>query len=223
MIITIDGPTASGKSTVGRLLAKKVGAYYLYTGLLYRALAYLLMKKFNYTLATIADPNMNHVEGLLDTNRFVYRYDERDRERIFFDDADITPQLKDKTIDQGASIVSTNKQVREMLNALQRKIAEQANVVIDGRDAGSVVFPHADYKFYVTANAMERARRWQMQERQKGNETSLEDAMEFLCQRDQRDSERKHAPLAIPQGAQVIDTTDLTINQVVETIVTLLH
>ena len=113
MIITIDGPTASGKSTVGRLVAKKLGYYYLYTGLLYRALAYLLLKDHGYTLDTIADSDLNIVDELIDPKRLVYRYDADDRERIFFDSSDITSHLKGDRIGQGASIVSTNSEIRE--------------------------------------------------------------------------------------------------------------
>lgn len=216
MIITIDGPTASGKSTVGRLLAKELKYYYLYTGLLYRALAHVLMKDHGYTLATIADPEMQLVDKILDTKKFVYFYDPNDRERIAYDGVDITDQLQGDTIGHGASLVSTNQQVRNRLDELQRAIANDHDVVIDGRDAGSVVFPHAEYKFFLTASEDERAHRWHKQQLDRGIQTTVSDAREFIHSRDTRDSSREIAPLTIPIGAQTIDATNLNVVQVLE-------
>lgn len=216
MIITIDGPTASGKSTVGRQLAKELGYYYLYTGLLYRALAHILMKHHGYTLDTIAQPDMKLCNHILDSNRFVYRYDAQDRERIFFDGVDITPFLKGDTIGQTASIISTNPAVRRALNALQRSIADDHDIVIDGRDSGSVVFAHADFKFFLTAAQDERTRRWQEQQKKRGKSVSFAEAAQFISTRDTRDSTRKEAPLTIAKGAIEIDSTDLPIDQVVQ-------
>ncbi len=218
MIITIDGPTASGKSTAGRSLAKKLGYYYLYTGLLYRGLAYLLMKEYGYTLDTIAHPDIKLVDTFLDPKKFVYTYDAKDRERISFEGRDITPQLKGDIIGQAASILSTNTEVRNRLNMLQRKIANDYDVVIDGRDSGSVVFPHADKKFFLTASEVERAARWVELQRKRGIAVSPEQALTFVQTRDARDSGRKVAPLTIPQGAQVIDNSSLSSKQTLKEI-----
>lgn len=218
MIITIDGPTASGKSTVGRLLAKELRYYYLYTGLLYRAVAYLLMKERGYTLESLAHPDISLVEQLLDAKKFHYFYDPTDRERIVYNGVDITDHLKGNTIAQGASIVSADLQVREHLNALQRTIANNHNVVIDGRDSGSVVFPHAEHKFFLTASEDERAVRWQKQQTDRGIMLSIADAQEFIHSRDSRDASRAIAPLTIPNGAQTIDATHLSIAQVLHEI-----
>jgi cytidylate kinase len=215
MIITIDGPVASGKSTIGKLLAKNLGAYYIYTGLLYRALAYLLMRDYGYTLFSIHNPNEKDIDTLLDPKRYAYRYSDSDGEQIWFDQKNITELLKNPTTDQAASIVSTNPYVRAELNKMQREIANQPMVVIDGRDAGSVVFPQADYKFFLTADPQERAYRWQMQQRQKGNTISFEQAIQFLQERDRRDSQRAIAPLIVPDGAQMINTTAMSIDEVV--------
>ena len=213
MIITIDGPTASGKSSAGRVVAKELGYYYLYTGLLYRGLAYLLMKDFGYNLESIAHPDMQKVDELLDPKKFTYRYDARDRERIFFNGSDITSYLKGDVIGQAASILSTNPEVRERLNILQRKIANDHNVVIDGRDAGSVVFPHATKKFFLTASEQERADRWRELQRKRGITVSFDDALNFIQTRDARDSGRAIAPLTIPEGAQVIDNSDMDLGE----------
>lgn len=216
MIITIDGPVASGKSTIGKLLAQKMGAYYLYTGLLYRALAYLLMHHDGYTLTTIGNPDLMKVQRLLEPHRFIYQYDAQTGERIFFDGHDITALMKDALIDQAASIMSAHPLVRKALNVLQRAIADKRRIVIDGRDAGSVVFAHASYKFFLTADEKERARRWQAQQTNKGLTVSLDQALHEIHSRDQRDAQRTHAPLIIPHGAQVIDTTGMSVHDVVQ-------
>lgn len=223
MIITIDGPVASGKSTIGKLLAQKINAYYLYTGLLYRALAYLLMQKYKYTLATIGNPDLAKAELLLEPQRFIYRYTKQLGEHIVFDGTDITPFLKDAIIDQAASILSANNQVRTYLNKVQRTIADERTIVIDGRDAGSVVFAHAPYKFFLTADEKERAHRWQAQQASRGTIVSLDQALASIRSRDQRDSQRLHAPLIIPHGAHIIDTTGVSTQDIVTTMITYLN
>ncbi len=215
MIITIDGPVASGKSTIGKLLAQKMGAYYLYTGLLYRALAYLLIENFGYTLDSIGNPDQKEVQLLIDPKRFSYRYNEQMGGQLFFDGNDITPLMKNPLIDQASSILSANNQVREQLNRIQRTIADERTIIIDGRDAGSVVFSHAEYKFFLTADERERAHRWQAHQAIKSNNLSLDQAIVSIRMRDQRDSQRTYAPLIIPHGARVIDTTGMSPEQVV--------
>ena len=222
MIITIDGPTASGKSSVSRVLASRLGYYYLYTGLLYRAIAYLLIIHEQETIETIAHADLEKVRALVNSERLSYRYDPQDQEQIFFDGINITCHLKDPIVDQAASILSTNNQVRELLNQLQRSIAQKVHVVIDGRDAGSVVFPHAEHKFFLTADQQERALRWYHEQRARGNDITLEQARESIAARDARDSSRDHAPLIIPEGAKTIDTSGITIVDAVQKIVEML-
>ncbi len=218
MIITIDGPTASGKSSVGRMLAKKLGYYYLYSGLLYRALAYLLKHEYGYDEENLTNPGADDIAQVLDSKRFVYCYSDKNPEQVFFDGRDITPELKDRSVDRAASILSTNLAVREYLNELQRAIAKQVDVVVDGRDSGSVVFAHADYKFFLTASEQERAKRWREQQEKLGNSMTLEQAVEFIKERDSRDSHREHAPLRVPQGAHSIDNTGMTLQETLELI-----
>src|SRR3989344_8123854 len=111
MIITIDGPTASGKSTIARNLAKALGYYYLYSGLMFRALAYVLKQQYDYTDEQFDHPRQEDIDWIVDPTRFVYTYDDQHKERIFFDDVDLTPHLKKGDIDQWASIISRNKYV----------------------------------------------------------------------------------------------------------------
>lgn len=214
MIITIDGPTASGKSTVARILATKLGYYYICSGLLFRALAYVLMHAKEYTQETIAHATVEDSTFVLE--RLVYRYDNQYHERVFFENQDITKFLKESTIDAASSIIATNLEVREFLCAFQRQLATKHNVVVDGRDVGSVVFPTADYKFYLTADPEVRALRWQLQQRKRGFSVSLQEATKIISERDNRDSQRDIAPLIVPEGAIVIDNSSMDAYQTVD-------
>lgn len=217
MIITIDGPTASGKSSVARALAKRLNFYYVYSGLIYRALAYLLINQKAYTQEQLKKPLAEDIAQLLDQKRFVYRYDDQEQERVFFDAQDITPFLKDSFIDQAASIVSTHERVRSELRNVQRIIARSYDLVVDGRDAGSVVFPEAEYKFFLTASPEIRAERWRLQQLQLGEEFTPKQAREQIAQRDKRDQTRDIAPLIIPNDAIVIDNSALNIEETLDT------
>jgi len=216
MVITIDGPTASGKSTVARLLAKKLGFYYLNTGYLYRAVAYLLINNCSYTDDNLKNPDPVDLEQYVDPNRLIYDYDENYKEKILFDGMDITPFLKTSFIDKSASIVSANKLVRELLLEVQRVAGKKFDLVAEGRDIGSVVFPDADVKIYLTASVNTRAERWRAEQLEKGNTFSFEEAVNIVKDRDKRDREREISPLIIPDDAIVIDDTDLDIQQTLE-------
>ncbi|HLW72811.1 MAG TPA: (d)CMP kinase [Candidatus Babeliales bacterium] len=216
MIITIDGPVASGKSTVSRILADKLGCYYLCSGLIYRAIAYLLVNNYGYTITTIDHIAAEDVKQCADVARLRYHYDELCQERIFFDNRDITLYLKDKFMDQVSSIVSVNRDVREAVTAIQRDIASHYNIVTDGRDVGSVVFPAAQVKFFLTASVEVRASRWRKDQEKYDNHFSLAEAVALITERDNRDKNRTIAPLIIPSDAIVIDNSELNVEQVVE-------
>jgi cytidylate kinase len=218
MIITIDGPVASGKSTVSRIVAQKLGYYYLCSGLLYRALAYLLVNKRGYTIDTVANPRMEDIAYCFDAQKFAYHYDEHSQEHIFFDGQNITPYLKDSFMDKVTSIVSVDEQVRQAITTIQRTIALQHSIVTDGRDVGSVVFPQAEFKFFVTASVVVRAERWRKDQEKYGNHLPVDQAMAMITDRDNRDKNREVAPLIIPIDAIVIDTSELTIQQTVDEI-----
>lgn len=216
MIITIDGPVASGKSTVSRMLAHKLRYYYLCSGLLYRALGYLLINKYGYTLETVGNPQEEDIMSCFDSHKFLYQYASDTQERIVFDGVDITVQLKERFMDKVASIVSVNEQVRTAVTQIQRDIASEYNVVTDGRDVGSVVFPHAEYKFFITATVEVRAARWRKDQEKYGNHFSVDEAIAIITDRDERDKNRTIAPLIVPEGAIVIDTSDLDIEQTID-------
>ena len=213
MIVTIDGPTASGKGVTARRIAQELGCFYLNTGLLYRAIGYLLVNTFNYTQEQLATPNADDVQKCADA--IVYTYTTGQREKILVDDVDVTAQLKEQAIDTYASVVSTNSAVREAVVAIERKIAQNHDVVVDGRDSGSVVFPEAKHKFFLTASLEVRAQRWQKDQLAEGKEFSLEEVRTAIAERDERDSKRTLAPLIIPEGAEIVDNSALTIEQTV--------
>jgi cytidylate kinase len=217
MIITIDGPCASGKSTIGRLLAQRLGYYYLYSGLLYRALAYLLATHYNYTADTIAQVTQDHIEAIMDPQFFSYTYDvQAGRETIVFRGTIISAeQLTSPLADTLASVVSTNASVRSAVDAYQRQLAEQRNVIIDGRDAGSVVFKDADFKFFLTAALEVRAQRWAAHQKMQGHIFSEQEACALVAERDKRDANRLIAPLSIPPDAVVVDSSSMTPTQTV--------
>ena len=216
IIITIDGPAASGKSTVARMLAKKFSFYYLSSGLLFRALVYILVHHFNYSKEQLLQPHQDDLKKALDLKRFSYQYDATAQEQILFDGINITRFLKDKEISDYASLIATNELVRDALATLQHQIAQNHNLVAEGRDMGSVIFPYADVKFFLTASLQARALRWVKDRQGKGITISLEQAGKEIEERDERDSVRSIAPLQIPEGAIVIDDSDLTPEQVVQ-------
>ena len=199
MIITIDGPTASGKSATAQRLAQRLGFFYLNSGFLYRALAYLLMRDKHYTLEALYAPSEDDTRIVLDPTKLIYTCDAQGNPHIAFDGADITAYLKGSpTIDQAS-----------------RDIALKHDIVIDGRDTGTVVFPQADFKFYLTAPLEIRADRWMKEQAARGNKISFEQACKELAMRDERDMTRAIAPLVIPQDAHIIDNGLYSIDETV--------
>ncbi len=216
MIITIDGPVASGKSTIGRILAHKLNYYYLCSGLLYRALGYVLVNHSGYTLEMLPRITQKDIDAVFSDTCFSYQYDELNNERIFFDNKDITHLLKDRSIDKIASIVSVNNEIRHWITNMQHDIAAHHNIVTDGRDMGSVVFPQAEYKYFITASVEVRAERWRKDQEKYGNIFSLQEAIAIITDRDERDKTRTIAPLIVPSGAITIDTSELNVEQTIE-------
>jgi len=213
MIITIDGPVASGKSTVACLLAQHLGALYLNSGLLYRALAYFLSEQ-GYTPEQMQHMTIEKVKQLVDVAKFSYVYDDG-HASIRYDARDLTPLLKNAVIDQAASCLSTVPAVRAFVNDILRATAHGHTVVIDGRDAGSVIFPDATHKFFLTASPHVRAQRWQADQAQRGNQYTLQEALAEVNKRDERDSTRAVAPLSVPEGAVLVSTDTDSVLQVV--------
>lgn len=216
MIITIDGPVASGKSTVSRMLADKLGFYYVCSGLIYRAIAYLLVHHGGYKPEDLGNIKTEDLMHYADPVKLRYDYDEFSQERIYFENNDITLYLKDKSVDYATSVSSVNKEVRKVVTTMQREIARNHNIVIDGRDVGSVVFPDAQVKFFITASVTVRAERWRKDQERYQHYVSSQEAVALITDRDERDKNRVIAPLVIPKNAIIIDTSDLTVQQTIE-------
>jgi len=210
LVITIDGPAASGKSTVAQRLAKKLGASFLDTGSMYRAV----------TLAAMhAGVDMEDEEKLLEVMRKRdFRFSaEQDKMAVFINGVDVTEQIRQPQVTANAHYIAAKSSLRAELVRMQRQFAaEHKKIVTEGRDQGTVAFDDADIKFYLTADARERARRRQAELQAKGGVQSLEQIQENIEQRDKSDESRSVGPLKPARDAIVIDTTNLSLEQVVE-------
>jgi len=206
MIIAIDGPSGAGKSTVARLLSKELGFEYIDTGAMYRALAYKAYKNN-------IDINEAEIKEMLKTTNVGY-YDNQ----IFLDGENVEALIREEAISKAASKISALKSVRGKMVVLQRKIAENKNVILDGRDIGTIVFPNADYKFFITASAEERAKRRFNQLKSSNMETDYESVLYHITKRDESDSTRQFSPLKMAEDAILIDTTDMDIQEVMKAI-----
>ncbi len=206
MIVTIDGPAGSGKSTVARLLADELNFRFLDTGAMYRAIGLAVLK------AAVDEDDGEAVARIVRASAIAF-----DEDRLLLNAQDVTSDIRSPDVTAVSSIIASNPCVRERLVELQREIGKQGRMVTEGRDQGTVVFPDAPHKFFVTANLEARSRRRQRELAHKGVTQPLSVVMEQLRQRDERDETRAHAPMKPADNAIVIDTSDLTIAQVVET------
>ena len=209
MIIAIDGPSGAGKSTLGKMLAKKLGLLYLDTGAMYRAVA----------LAAIRDERaLNDPARAAEIARAanIELKGEPDSLRVILDGEDVTETIRTLQIAQAASIVSTNSDVRKIMVDLQRRLGQQSpkGCVLEGRDIGSVVFPNADIKFFLTAKPEARARRRFEEDKAKGRLSTYEQTLAEINERDERDVSRSDSPLTIADDAVVIDTSELDLTEV---------
>lgn len=214
MIITIDGPTASGKSSIARMLAKELNCYYLYSGLLYRALGYLLVRDYSYTLPKLQQPELADVPAVLST--ISYFYDAQQGAQIIVAGQVITLMLKTAEVDTYAAVISAHPEVRAEILQFQRMLAKNHILIADGRDCGTVVFPHAEHKFFLTAQLEVRALRWQRDQARLGKDLSFEDCLQAVSMRDGQDTNRAHSPLIVAPDAQVIDNSALNLDQTLE-------
>lgn len=207
-IITLDGPSGAGKSTIAKLVAKKLSFKYLDTGAMYRAVT-LYMINHNVNI----DDKDKVISAL---NNLNISFDNVGK--IYLDGENVSETIRSTEVVNLVSKVSSISEVRQNMVSLQRKIAKDGEYVIDGRDIGSVVFPNAKYKFYMDASLDERAKRRHEEELSKGKNLTYEEVKESIRKRDEFDSNRKDSPLVVPENAYVIDTTSMTIDDVVEKI-----
>jgi cytidylate kinase len=207
--IAIDGPAGAGKSTVAKLLAKQLNIIYLDTGAMYRAIALKAIEQG----VDVSDTDALSVL-LEDTDIDISYVDEQ--QHVLLDGRDVTDIIRTPEVSDGASKVAVIPAVRLKLVELQRRIARMHDVVMDGRDIGTFVLPNADVKFYLTASIEERAKRRLEEMRARGYGHSLDDVIDDIRARDKNDSEREFAPLRKADDAILIDSTDKTVDEVVE-------
>lgn len=210
-VIAIDGPVGAGKSTVARALAQRLGYRYVDTGAMYRAVAWQ---------ATHRGIDLNDRAAVAEVARAIQVefVPGAGGQRVVAQGTDVTEAIRSPRMSEGASVVSAYPEVREALVALQRRMGEGGGVVMEGRDIGTVVFPNAEVKIYLDASLDNRARRRHEELRAKGEAITFEGVREALRERDHRDSTRTHSPLRAAPDAVVIDSTTLTVAQVVDEI-----
>lgn len=214
MIIAIDGPSGAGKSTLGKMLARKYGLLYIDTGAMYRAVALALIKR------GFRPDDAKAAAEVAKNSRIELRGDPGNL-RVILDGEDVTDAIRTREIASAASIVSTISAVRRQMVELQRQIGEAspAGCVLEGRDIGTVVFPGADFKFFLTAKPEARARRRYEEDIRRGINVSYEETLAEINARDERDVARTDSPLTIPEDAIVLDTSDMSLEEVFEKMV----
>ena len=216
MIIAIDGPAASGKSTAAIGVAKRLGITYLDTGAMYRAVTFGLIE------LNIEFENSNIIENFLE--RIDIKFSESSSGILLkLNGRDITREIRSEIVTKNASDVSALKSVRKSMVLIQRKMAEVGDCVLEGRDIGTVVFPNADFKFFLIADEKSRAERRLKDLKAIGEQSSVEKVMSDLMNRDHKDSTRMHSPLKKSEDAIIIDTSDLGINEVIDKIVNIVN
>ena len=208
--IAIDGPAGAGKSTMAKRLAKELGYYYVDTGAIYRTVAYFL------DLLGISPKDIDGVSRYIDELTVEIEYDETGAQHMIMNGMDVTDDIRTPEISMNASTVSAHAVVREMLLDLQRDLAKTHNVIMDGRDIGTVVLPRATVKFFLTASAEVRAQRRTDEMLAKGQKADYKKVLDDIVKRDYQDSHREVAPLKQAKDSVVLDTSDLNEDQVIE-------
>lgn len=208
--ISIDGPSGAGKSSAAKALAEKLGYLYMDTGALYRAVGLYCLQ------AKVADlKDENQVAGLLKNVEIEMKYDSV-AQRIYLNGADVSEQIRQGNVSMAASAVSALPKVREFLLDFQRSCAKENNVIMDGRDIGTVVLPLADVKFFLTAKASDRAERRAKELEAKGMKVDFDRLYKDMLERDSNDASRDIAPLKAADDAILLDNSNMTLEETVE-------
>lgn len=207
--IAIDGPASSGKSTIAKILADTYQLVYVDTGAMYRSLTYLALKN------NIAFDDEDALMGLLNTTEIDLKRTE-DGQSVIVNDEDVTEAIRQNDVTNNVSVVASFAKVREELVRRQQAMAQKTGVAMDGRDIGTVVLPNAEVKIFLVASVSERADRRYLENKQKGIESDYEQLMKEIIARDEYDSNREVSPLKQAEDAVKVDTTGLSIEEVVE-------
>ena len=213
--IAIDGPAGAGKSTIAKRLAKELGYQYVDTGAIYRTVAYFL------DLWGVSPKDIDGVTRYIDELTIGIEYDEEGLQHMIMNGMDVTDDIRTQDISQKASLVSAHAIVRDMLLDMQRDVAKQYNVIMDGRDIGTVVLPKANVKIFLTASPEVRAKRRTEELTAKGQKTNYERILQEIKQRDYQDTHREVAPLKLARDSIKVDTSEMDIDQVIEEIKTI--
>lgn len=214
MQIAIDGPAGAGKSTISKLAAKRLGYVYIDTGAMYRSVG---LAALNAGVSTNSESGLAEIIDDID----IEIINSDGAQRFFLNGSDVTEKIREPEVSVAASNVATIPAVRLKLVELQRKMAENGNVIMDGRDIGTYVLPDAELKIFLTASVDERARRRFEELRQKGADVDFEEVKRDIEYRDKNDSEREFAPLKPAQDSIILDCTDLSIEEVTDRIIKL--
>jgi len=214
-IVGIDGPAGTGKSTLTKLISKELSLINIDTGATYRCVALKAIKN------NIKLEETEKIINLLDDIKIEFK-NEENIQKVFLDGEDVTERIRENDVNNIVSPVSSIKEVRFKLVDLQRKLAEGKNAIMEGRDITTYVFPNADVKIYLDASSEERANRRYKQNIEKGIETSYDEVYENIRARDENDKAKEIGALKIAEDAVVIDTTDMTIEEVKEKIIELI-
>jgi len=208
-VITIDGPAGAGKTSIAKIVSRKLGYNYIDTGAMYRAISW---KAFRKKIDLKAKKDL--IKMVKDTK--IELKNRAEMVRVYLDGKDVTNKIRSKRLAEGASILATIPEVRKELMKIQRRLGSSGGIVMEGRDIGTVVFPQADYKFYLDASIKERALRRYRELKAKGEEGELAELEKAIRSRDKRDRTRRVAPLKIAPDAVVIDSTDMSKKEVVD-------
>lgn len=203
MIIAVDGPAGSGKSTISKLLAKELGLVYLDTGAMYRLFTLKMLKE------NVSFSDSHKIDELLENLNINIEND-----RFYLDGKDVSEEIRKTDVAANVSKTAAIKEVREKMVNLQREFSKSKNVILDGRDIGTVVFPEADIKIFLVADAKERAERRFKELHEKGENISLDNIYENILKRDRLDSTRENSPLKKANDAIEVDTTGKNIEEV---------
>ena len=209
--IAIDGPAGAGKSTIAKRLAQELGYHYVDTGAIYRTLGYY------FDLLGIGPKDIDGITRLIDECVIEIEWDTDGSQHMFLNEIDVSDDIRTPEISKIASAVSAHKLVRDTLLDMQRDVAKKHNVIMDGRDIGSVVLPRADVKFYLTASPEVRAKRRFDELAAKGSKDTFAKVLKDVNDRDYADMNRPVAPLKQTKSHILVDTSDMDIDQVIET------
>jgi len=207
-VIAIDGPGGAGKSTISKLLAEELNYKYLDTGAMYRAVTFKVLEN---------NSDLDNIEKIIETAKNI-KFDFNENNKMYVDNKNLSNYLRSKKVNEHVSEIASIKEVRDILVKKQQEIAAEGQVVMDGRDIGTKVLPDAEYKIFLTASLEERAKRRWSELKEKGNNIDYNEVKRSIRKRDQSDRTRKHSPLKKADDAVKLDTSNLTIEEVIDKI-----